>query len=377
MKIINVEAFALRVPPIGTECVWGWDSAIVKITTDDGIVGWGETDSSPFILRTMVEMPNTNYISYGLKEILIGENPLDIERLWNKMYQMTLHHGRVGVAIHAMSAIDIALWDIAGQYYDVPVYQLLGGKYRDRIKAYGTIIPDDDHDKTAEIAQEAVRSGGFDLIKSGGGLFGTSEEFDVAHTKALREALGGDIGLSVDVCKQWKDFSTALSRIKKLEKYNLSWIEEPIEPMAFESYARLSSRVDTSISGGEALTTVREFHEFLRVAHPAIVQPDITNCGGITEIKKIDTLAKLYDCKLIPHGFGTGILFAATVHFLASSEYGDRMEYSASQSPIFRYLDKNLIKPEGAWITVPDRPGLGIDIDESIIQEYEVKSYYE
>lgn len=376
MKITNVEAFALRVPPIGENCVWGWDSAIVKITTDEGIVGWGEADSSPFILRTMINMPNTNYISYGMKELLIGENPLDIERLWNKMYQMTLHHGRVGVAIHCISAIDIALWDIAGQYYGVPVYQLLGGKYRDYINAYGTIIPDDDHEKTAELAVNAVKEGGFKLIKSGGGKFGTTEEFDVAHTKALREALGDDIGVSVDVCKQWKDFGTALSRIKKLESYHLDWVEEPVEPMDFHSYRRLSEMVSTKISGGEALTTAREFNEFLQVAKPAIVQPDISNCGGITEMKKIDMLAKLNGSKLIPHGFGTGILFAATVHFLASSEYGDTMEYSTSASPLFRYLDRNLVKSVDAKVYVPDRPGLGVDIDEAVIAEYEVKEIF-
>lgn len=279
-------------------------------------------------------MPNSNFISYGLKELLIGENPLDIESLWYKMYYKTLHHGRDGAAIHAISAIDIALWDIEGQYYNVPVYQLLGGKYWDTINAYGTFVPSDDHEESAEIAKNALEFGGYKVVKFGGGSFGTSEEFDVASVKAVREVVGKDIGIAVDVCKQWKSYPTELSRCRKLEQFNLEWIEEPVAPGDYDSYRRLVDRVNTKISGGEAITTVQEVAKFMNEARVAIVQPDITNCGGITEMKKIDLMAKLYGCKLIPHGFGTGILFAATIHFLASSEYGDLMEYSISESPI-------------------------------------------
>ncbi|WP_066497262.1 mandelate racemase/muconate lactonizing enzyme family protein [Abyssisolibacter fermentans] len=370
MKITNVEVFKTRVAPIGEFCAWGWSSTNIKITTDEGIVGWGEADSNGALIETLVNMPNSNFISYGLKELLIGENPLDIERLWYKMYYKTLHHGRDAAAIHAISAIDIALWDIAGKYYNVPVYQLLGGKYRNYIDAYGTFVPSDDHEETAEIAKNAVKDGGYKLLKYGGGSFGTSEKFDVDSAKAVREAVGDDIGIAIDVCKQWKSYSTALSRARKLEQFNLEWIEEPVAPGDYDSYRRLGDKIQIKISGGEAITTVQEVAKFMKETRVDIVQPDVTNCGGITEIKKIEMIAKLYGCKLIPHGFGTGILFAATIHSLASSEYGDLMEYSISESPLFKYVDRKRAIAVDGRIEVPDRVGLGVDIDEDVLKEY-------
>ena len=372
MKIEKIEVFALRVPPedgvIGVE--WGMDCSLVKITTDTGIVGWGETDSNPAIIKTIFDMPSSHYLSYGLKDLLIGENPLDIERLWNKMYLKTLHYGRAGVGIHAISAVDIALWDIAGKYYNVPVYQLLGGKYRDKIKTYGTFIPYEDLDKTVEAAKKTLDDGGFDTLKFGGIPFGLTEKYDIEVVKKLREALGDDIGLAADVSKLWPDYGTALSRMKQLEKYNLAWVEEPCLATDYESYRRLASQISTKISGGEALTTVREFNDFMRMANPSIVQPDVTNCGGITEMKKINMLAELNSCKLIPHNFGSGVLLAATVQSLASYQHGDTMEYSGSLSPFFSELDRNLIRSIDGYVTVPDRPGLGVDINEDIIKKY-------
>ena len=370
MKITDVEVFKTRIAPVGEFCSWGWSSAIIKITTDQGIVGWGEADSNGALIETLVNMPNTNFMSYGLKELLIGENPLDIERLWYKMYYKTLHHGRDAVTIHAISAVDIALWDIAGQYYNVPVYQLLGGKYRDYINAYGTFIPSDDHEESGEIAKNALKVGGYDMLKFGGASFGSSEAFDIKSVKAVREAVGDDVRLAIDPCRQWQSYPTALSRCKKLEQFNLEWIEEPVVAGDYDSYRRLVDRVNTKISGGEAITTVPEFAKFMQQTGIAIVQPDITNCGGITEIKKIDMMAKLNGCKLIPHGFGTGILFAATIHFLASSEFGDLMEYSLSESPLFKYVDRNRAIAANGRIEVPNRVGLGVDIDEDILKEY-------
>lgn len=372
MKIASIEVFALRVPPEDgkIEVEWGMDCSLVKVTTDTGIVGWGETDSNPAIIKTIFDMPTSHYLSYSLKDLLIGENPLDIERLWNKMYLKTLHYGRSGVAIHAISAIDIALWDIAGKFYNVPVYQLLGGKYRDKIKTYGTFIPVEDIDTTVEYAKRALEDGGFDTLKFGGEPFGLNEKYDIEVVRRLREALGDDIGLAADVSKIWPDYGTALSRMKKLEQYNLEWVEEPCLATDYDSYKRLASQVKTKISGGEALATVREFNDFMRIAQPSIVQPDVTNCGGITEMKRINMLAELNSCKLIPHNYGSGILLAATIHCLASFQHGDTMEYSNSMSPFFRELDRNLVRSIDGYVTVPDRPGLGVDIDEDVIKKY-------
>lgn len=373
MKIVNVEAFGLRVPPAGTYCEWGWAASLIKITTDEGIVGWGESDTNPELFRTLVNMNNSNGCSYGLKEILMGENPLDVGRLWNKMFFYTNHHGRVGAAIHAISAADMALWDIAGKYYNVPVYQLLGGKYRDSIRSYGTIVPYDEHEKTAETAKKAVAQCGYSLIKISGGKFGTSEKFDVDCIRAVREAVGDDVEVAIDPVKLWEDAGTAITRIKKLEKYNLAFVEEPVKANDYVGYHRISEKVTAKISGGEALTSLSEFDEFMTYGTPDIVQPDLSNCGGISEGKKIELFATQRGMKLIPHGYSTGILVAAIVHFLASSPTNDLMEYPVCDSPLFTDLDRNLLMSENGCVQVPNRPGLGVDIDESVIEKYLLK----
>ncbi len=164
MKITDVEVICLRIPPIGKRCVWGEDAVIVKVHTDEGIVGIGETDSSPLVIKSIIETPNSNLACFGLKEILIGEDPLEIEKLWIKMYEHSNYVGRRGAGIHAISAIDIALWDIKGKYLNKPVYELLGGKYRDRIRAYGTFIPADKPEDNKTIVRE-LKAKGFTSLK--------------------------------------------------------------------------------------------------------------------------------------------------------------------------------------------------------------------
>ena len=160
---------------------------------------------------------------------------------------------------------------------------------------------------------------------------------------------------------------------KRLEKYHLNWIEEPVIPDDMSGYAKLSALGITKVAGGEGLTTRYEFDAFLRQAHPDIVQPDITRCGGISEMRKIYDLAEMNGVKLIPHGFSTGILLAATVQFLAACEHGDLMEYSQSTSPLFTGLVKNRIPFEDGYVTVPDCIGLGIELDEDMVEAYRIK----
>lgn len=369
MKITDVEVIGLRVPPIDAPCEWGEDAVIVKVHTDSGIVGVGETDSSPAVVRAFIETPQSHSTSMGLREILMGENPLEIERLWNKMYSASNYIGRRGAGIHAMSAIDIALWDIAGQYYGVPVCTLLGGKYRDKIEAYGTFIPVDIPDDNRSIASDLLKKG-FRSMKFGGGIFGDDPDHDYKVVKAVRDAVGPDVGISIDIVAKWKTYGNTLYRSKLLEEFNLNWIEEPVPSDDLGGYAKLSKTSKTKISGGETFSTRYEFKNFLEYGQPDIVQPDITRCGGISEMKKIYELAQLNGTQLVPHGFSTGILLAATVQFLAASENGDLIEYSQSTSPLYKYLVKNQIPLKDGYVEVPDLPGLGIVLDEEIINKY-------
>lgn len=369
MKIKDVEVICLRIPEMQESCEWGDDAIIVKVHTDAGITGIGESDTSPLAAKALIEAPESNLYCSGLKRLLIGENPLEIQKLWDKMYWGTNYVGRRGAGIHALSAIDIALWDIASQYYQVPLHVLLGGKYRDKIRAYGTFIPADTPEENKMIARN-LKNEGFTSLKFGGGILGDNPDTDEAIVRAVREEVGEDFELEIDIATKWKTYGNAVSMFKRLEKYNLNWIEEPILSDDHRGYAKLSGISSAKISGGEALTTRYEFSDFLERAEPDIVQPDITRCGGISEMRKIYDMAQMKGTKLVPHGFSTGILLAATVQFLAATEYGDLMEYSQSTSPLFTDLVKNRIPFENGYVTVPDCIGLGVELDEEIIEKY-------
>ncbi len=287
------------------------------------------------------------------------------------MYKLSNYIGRRGAGIHAISAIDIALWDIAGQFYGVPVHTLLGGKHKNRIKAYATFIPDDIPENN-RVLVEALLAKGFKSIKFGGGIFGDDPNHDYEILKVVREAAGPETDLSIDIVTKWKTYGNSIYRAKLLEEFNLNWIEEPLPSDDLVGYSKLSKNIKTKIAGGETLSTRYEFNTFLEYGQPDIVQPDITRCGGITEIKKIYDLARLSGTQLLPHGFSTGILTAATVHFLAACEFGDLIEYSQSTSVLCNYLVKNQIQLIDGSVEVPERPGLGVELEDEIINRYRI-----
>lgn len=369
MKITDVEVICLRVPSENDICEWGEDAVIVKVHTDEGIIGIGETDSSPEVIKSIILAKNSNLYCYGLKDILIGENPLEIEKLWNKMYWQSNYMGRRGAGIHAISAIDIALWDIASQYYKQPIHILLGGKYRSEIKAYGTFIPGNTVEENREISKN-LKKQGFKSLKFGGGILGDDDDVDYQIIKAVREELGDDIELQIDLATKWLNYGRARNMFSRVEEFNLNWIEEPILSDDLRGYSKLNGISNAKIAGGESLTTLYEFIDFMDNAEPDIIQPDITRCGGFTEMKKINDYASRKGIQLVPHGFSTGILLAATVQFLASTQYGDLIEYSQSDSPLFKDLVTNLIEFKDGYVQVPDCIGLGVNLNEDIVEKY-------
>lgn len=371
MKITDVEVICLRVPQIGTRCVWGEDAVIVKVHTDAGITGIGETDSSPLVVKSVIETPNSNLACFGLKELLIGEDPLEIEYLWNKMYEGSNYLGRRGAGIHAISAIDIALWDIKGKALGKPVCEVIGQKYRDKIRAYGTFIPADTPEENKIIVRD-LKDKGFNSLKFGGGILGDDPDTDVAIIEAVREEAGADFELQIDLAAKWKTPEHTLMMAERLNHLNLNWIEEPIGSDDLVGYRNLGDTIGPMVAGGETLTTIHEFESFLEIGKPDLVQPDVTRCGGITESLRVYELSMKYDVKLVPHGFSTGILTAATAHFLAACETTDLIEFSQSTSPLNQFLVKTPIEFEDGYLTVPTGAGLGIELDDEIIEKYRV-----
>lgn len=372
MKITDVEVICLRVPAYDAPCEWGDDAFIVRVHTDEGITGIGESDTSPIAAKGFVDAPESHESSSGLRRLLIGENPLEIQKLWDKMYSRTNYSGRRSLGIHAMSAIDIALWDIASQYYGVPIYMLLGGKYRDKIRAYGTFIPADTPEENRILVRKLMAQG-FKSLKFGGGILGKDPDTDEAIIAAIRDEVGPEFELQIDIACMWRTFGSSAPMFKRLEKYKLNWIEEPVMPDDFNGYRKLAAMGISKVAGGEGLTTRYEFDAFIKQAQPDIVQPDITRCGGISEMRKIYDIAEMNGVKLVPHGFSTGILLAATVQFLAATEHGDLIEYSQSSSPLFTGLVKNRIPFDNGFVTVPDCVGLGVELDEAMVEEFRLK----
>ena len=198
--------------------------------------------------------------------------------------------GRLGVAIHAISAVDIALWDIAGKHHGVPVHQLLGGKLRDEIDAYGTFIPVDD--PVANIPMvEKLRELGLTRLKIAGGNFGLDAANDRRIVAAVRRAAGPDTWLAIDLVYRWKTFDNAKRQADDLAEFDLAWIEEPLPPSDAEGLRRLAESIPTKVAGGEGLSTLEEFEPFIAATRLAVVQPDITRCGGISEMRRISALA--------------------------------------------------------------------------------------
>ena len=374
IRITDIEVIHLRVPAIEADCEWGEDAVIIKVNTNAGIVGVGESDSSPEMVRSCIKAPMSHGSSQGLERLLVGENPLHIERLYTKMYNGTHYSGRRSTMIHAISAIDMALWDIAGQFYGVPVWQLLGGKFREEIRAYGTFIPSSIQEENVTRVQ-GLMAQGFTSLKFGGGDLGKNAELDyqiISTVCATARGINPACEIAIDLASAWRTAGHTIEMAKKLEEFNLLWIEEPITDDVLAGYRKISQSTTQKLAGGETLTTRYEFANFIEKSGADFVQPDITRCGGISEMIKIYDMAHMAGMKLVPHGFSTGILTAATVHFLASREHGDLIEYSQSTSPLYTSLVKNQIPFVNGFVPVPNTAGLGIELDEEVIAKYRI-----
>ncbi len=370
MKITDVEAIYLKIGDIVEECNGTQDALIVKITTDAGIVGWGEVDSSPPVIKAIFETPMSHTLSYGLRELLIGEDPFEVDRLWEKMYRGTIYYGRRGAALQAISGADIALWDIIGKACNKPIYKMMGGGYRTKIRAYASMLMPN---TPAEAAAKAEKwaSKGFTGLKLGWGPIGQDAANDVALVAAARKAVGPDVNIMIDAGHVW-DAATAIQRARKFEEQNIYWLEEPLPPDDLDGYAQLADAVDVRISAGEEDATVAAFEELLVRGRIDLIQPDVSRAGGLTECKKIADLAHRHNKPCVPHAFSTGILLSSSLHLIASIPNGSWLEYTVESSPLVDDLMVDKIPAVDGWVNVPEGPGLGIEVNEAVLDKYRV-----
>src|SRR6516162_4554114 len=285
MKITRVEAIPLRLPVINERCDGSQDTLVVKVHTDAKITGVGEVDSSPSVAKAIIDAPISHKICRGLAECVVGQHPVEIDRLIHRMYEGSIFFGRQGAVIQAMSAVEIALWDIVGKATGRPVYQLLGGGFRKTFRAYASILFGDTPAETERIGRELARQG-YRAVKFGWGPMGQGEASDIAHVRAARQGLGPDAELMVDAGLCW-DAATALRRAKQFEPFNLTWLEEPLHPDDVRGYARLSAARPVRIAAGEEVCDVQEFRQLMDVGGIDVVQVDVTRVGGLMRSKRI------------------------------------------------------------------------------------------
>ncbi|HHY47614.1 MAG TPA: mandelate racemase/muconate lactonizing enzyme family protein [Firmicutes bacterium] len=332
---------------------------LVEVITDEGIVGVGDADAFPTGDPSIVEL-----IQHRFAPLLIGENPLEIGRLWEKMFGVPHAMGRYkGLEIYAIGALDMALWDILGKHVGLPVYQLLGGN-RDQIEAYASL----DYVGPSQIG-DVVRDcldRGFRAVKI---RIGVEPDKDEDIVREARNALGDHGILMIDVNSAWSRLE-ALKRIRSLEKYNPTWIEEPLPPYELDGISELAAATHIPIAIGEhEIFTRFDAKELIQKGAGDIFQPDLRS-GGISECKRIADLADAWGIPCIPHFYGPGVRFAAMIHLLGGIRNSKYVEYPIRKDPLRSELVLDFPVPEEGVVNIPQQPGLGIHLNEEAISMY-------
>jgi L-alanine-DL-glutamate epimerase-like enolase superfamily enzyme len=368
MKITRVEAIYLRLPVVTADCDGTQDDLVVLVHTDEGITGIGEVDSAPTVAKAVIEAPMSHAIANGLANAVVGEDPRDIHRLWDKMYRASIYYGRFGPAIHAMSGIDIALWDILGKATGQPVYRLLGGAYQQKLRAYASILFGNTPAETHAIGKQWAGAG-FTAVKFGWGPFGADAKLDEQHAEAARTALGPDRDFMIDVGCAW-DWKTAAQREEMLRQFNPFWIEEPLQADDYAGYGKLSGLSRTRIAAGEGESNPPFFERLMREGGVDIVQPDVARCGGLTAAMKIADTARGLGRGVCNHAYKTGISVAASIHYLAAIQNAVVLEYCVSKSPLRHGVTNEKMPVVNGFVEVPQTPGLGVTLNMATIEKY-------
>jgi L-alanine-DL-glutamate epimerase-like enolase superfamily enzyme len=356
--------------------------SLLKISTDAGITGWSDIETQPHVGKAIVEAPSGGAIGFeSLRAALVGENPFEHERLWQKAYRYMAYYGRAGAGMQMLSGADIALWDIAGKATGQPISTLLGARYRDKVKGYASTLfrptPDSMKAAVAEYLEQ-----GFKAIKFGWGAFGYDIALDVALVKAAREEAGPEIDLLVDAGWYGTDYKSPYKArslkewirvARELEELGVIWLEDVLHPENIAGYRELSDACTTlRIAAGEQTAGYPDFERLALEGGVDVLQPDLSRCGGITVAKQIADLATRRQIECVPHAWLTDLLKAASLHlnaYLMNSLY---LEYNVSSASVLTNLCTTKLEMVDGYIPVPDGPGLGVEVDESVIERFRV-----
>lgn len=353
MKITDVKATAMR--PL-----------LVQVYTDEGVMGIGEC--SPMNTNVVAHFVNT-----ALKPIIMGENPLEIDKLWNKMTHRTYKLGVQGTQPEAIAGVDIALWDILGKVAGLPIHTLLGGCYRDKVLMYASIgggagMTPGDMVKTVE----GYLGKGFKAIKIRMDWGVARQDIDPAKDlemfRQVKKVTGDDIPLSFDANNGYS-VSTAIQQGRKFEELGIYHFEEPIAQYDYQGMSEVADALDVPISAGEHEYTRWQFRDLIQQAKVDIIQPDVVKCAGISEMRKIAVLGSVYNKHFLPHQTQPTIGTAANLHVCSSIQNATRPQEYTGQSPQLDDLFKEPLVFEDGYIHVPQKPGLGLELDEEKLRK--------
>ncbi len=366
MKISEVVCQILRIPNVTAKTASSQDSVLIRIRTDDGLEGIGEADSSPEVVKAIIDAPFSHNIACGLRQLLVGENPLEHDRLRQKMYRRTMYFGRTGVTLTAMAAVDMALWDLKGKAFGQPIHRLLGGRQHERIRAYASILFGRDGAETRDIGRRWVEAG-YTAVKFGWEPMGPSEAVDLDLVRGAREGLG-DATLLIDAGCVW-DARTALRRAQLFAEYQPGWLEEPLREDDVAGYAWLRDRSPIPIAAGEGECGRESFRALIDRHALDVYQVDLSRCG-FTDAAYIRERVEEIGARLCNHCYTSPLTVAASLHWLSTCRDAFLFEDCVEDSPLRHELTLQRVQAEAGWIQVPDGPGLGVELDEKFVSKY-------
>jgi L-alanine-DL-glutamate epimerase-like enolase superfamily enzyme len=386
MRITKIDCHVLLDPGYERDATSSaQDDIVVEIHTDEGITGIGETDLNAWVARACIEAPGTHTMDLGLGEMLIGSDPLDPVALWERLYVGTAMTGRRGAVIHALGAIDMALWDICGKAAGVPTWQLLGENGRESLTPYASLLPhsrDFEEFRRSYLEQVAwAQQLGFGAAKlellitgpyASTGL-DESDERMVEIIAAVREAAGPDFTIMVDVGYAWDSADRALEVLNAWAPYDVFFCETPLWADDLQGYRTLADRSPIPIAAGEWLATRFEFLDLMDRGGVHVAQPDVGRVGGLTEARRVCALAAERGRLVVPHGWKTGITVAATAHLAAVTPHMPFFEFvpqGVAESALRRDLVQDELSLIDGHLQLPQRPGIGVELDRDALERF-------